>query len=104
MKFCSPTRSAIQSGRNPIHVNAQNVGMSTFDPENPLRGVAGIPPNMTGFANRLVEAGYTHRVFAGKADFGMGYQKQTPMGRGYTDALFYYNHSTLPHRRLGRRL
>merc|ERR1719460_2466862 len=23
-KFCSPTRSAIQSGRNPIHVNVQN--------------------------------------------------------------------------------
>ena len=28
-KFCSPTRSAIQSGRNPIHVNAQNVGMES---------------------------------------------------------------------------
>jgi arylsulfatase B len=25
-KFCSPTRSALQSGRNPIHVNVQNVG------------------------------------------------------------------------------
>ena len=24
-KFCSPTRSALQSGRNPVHVNVQNV-------------------------------------------------------------------------------
>jgi len=92
-KFCSPTRSAIQSGRNPVHVNAQNVNMSRWDPKNPLVGVAGIPVNMTGFAQRLAEAGYRHRVFAGKADFGMAYEKQTPMGRGYTDALFYFSHT-----------
>ena len=91
-KFCSPTRSAIQSGRNPIHVNAQNVGMQSWDPANPFNGVSGIPVNMTGFAQRMAEAGYKHRTFAGKADFGMAYQKQTPMGRGYTDALFYFNH------------
>lgn len=47
---------------------------------------------MTGFAQRMGEAGYRHRVFAGKADFGMAYYKQSPMGRGYTDALFYFNH------------
>lgn len=81
-KFCSPTRSAIQSGRNPIHVNAQNVGMQNLDPENPLNGVSGIPVNMTGFAQRLADVGYKHRVFAGKADFGMAYAKSTPLGRG----------------------
>jgi arylsulfatase A-like enzyme len=91
-KFCSPTRSAIQSGRNPVHVNAQNVGMNSWDPANPFQGVSGIPVNMTGFAQRMAEAGYKHRVFAGKADFGMAYEKQSPMGRGYTDALFYFNH------------
>merc|ERR1719265_2368263 len=91
-KFCSPTRCAIQSGRNPIHVNAQNVAMTRFDPENPRTGISGIPLNMTGFAQRLGEAGYKHRTFAGKADIGMAYYKQTPMGRGYTDALFYFNH------------
>lgn len=47
---------------------------------------------MTGFAQRLAEAGYKHRVFAGKGDFGMAYYKQTPMGRGYTDALYYHEH------------
>jgi arylsulfatase A-like enzyme len=91
-KFCSPTRSAIQSGRNPIHVNAQNVGMNSWDPAHPYTGVSGIPVNMTGFAQRMAEAGYKHRIFAGKADFGMAYFKQSPMGRGYTDALFYFNH------------
>ena len=39
----------------------------------------------TGFAQRMAEAGYKHRTFAGKADFGMAYEKSTPMGRGYTD-------------------
>ena len=40
-------------------------------------------------AQRMAEAGYKHRTFAGKADFGMAYEKSSPMGRGYTDALFY---------------
>ena len=44
-KFCSPTRSAIQSGRNPVHVNAQNLGMNSWDPANPFQGVSGIPVN-----------------------------------------------------------
>ena len=47
---------------------------------------------MTGLASRLAEAGYKHRVFAGKADFGMAYREQTPMGRGYTSALYYHQH------------
>ena len=65
--------------------------MESWDPEHPFTGVSGIPVNMTGFAQRLDEVGYKHRVFAGKADFGMAYHKQTPMGRGYTDALFYFS-------------
>ena len=91
-KVCSPTRSAIQSGRNPIHVNAQNVDMERWDPKNPLNGVSGIPVNMTCFASRLAEAGYNHRTYAGKADFGMAYARQTPKGRGYTDTLHYFQH------------
>ena len=66
--------------------------MNSWDPANPYTGVSGIPVNMTGFAQRMAEAGYKHRTFAGKADFGMAYEKSTPMGRGYTDALFYFNH------------
>ena len=66
--------------------------MTRFDPANPLIGISGIPVNMTGFAQKLGDAGYQHRVFAGKSDIGMAHQRQTPMGRGYTDALFYFNH------------
>jgi arylsulfatase B len=91
-KYCSPSRSAIQSGRNPIHVNAQNVDMASFDPENPLTGLSGIPVNMTGLAERLAAVGYTRRVYSGKADFGMAYKRQTPIGRGYNHALFYFQH------------
>jgi len=57
--------------------------MQSLNPQDPFNGVSGIPVNMTGFAQRLAEAGYKHRVFAGKADFGMAYQKSTPMGRGW---------------------
>jgi hypothetical protein len=66
--------------------------MNSWDPANPFTGVSGIPVNMTGFAQRMAEAGYKHRTFAGKADFGMAYEKSTPIGRGYSDALFYFNH------------
>ena len=30
-KFCSPTRSAIQTGRNPIHVNVQSKCSSSLN-------------------------------------------------------------------------
>ena len=43
--FCSPTRSAIQSGRNPIHVNTVNTSPQlrnpTWDPQY-------LPPEITG--------------------------------------------------------
>ena len=73
-------------------MNAQNVDMERWDPKNPLNGVSGIPVNMTCFASRLAEAGYNHRTYAGKADFGMAYARQTPKGRGYTDTLHYFQH------------
>ena len=36
-QFCSPARSAIQSGRNPIHVNVQNVPPEYVSPGKELR-------------------------------------------------------------------
>ena len=38
-KFCSPTRSAVQSGRNPIHVNVLNLGPEWHNPQ--ARGAGG---------------------------------------------------------------
>jgi arylsulfatase A-like enzyme len=31
-KYCSPSRSALQSGRNPIHVNVVNANMGLYNP------------------------------------------------------------------------
>jgi hypothetical protein len=73
-KFCSPTRSAIQSGRNPIHVNVQNyqpVQWNWQEPDkDPDSGFAGISRNMTTISSVMKGAGYaTH--FAGKWDCRM---------------------------------
>ena len=64
-KFCAPTRSSIQSGRNPIHVNVQNYQPVVWDSADPNRdkvsGYAGIPTKMTGMSAVLKSAGYaTH--------------------------------------------
>ena len=45
--ICSPSRSALQSGRLPVHVNTQNAAMSSVNPKDPVSGYAGIPRNMT---------------------------------------------------------
>ena len=63
--ICSPSRSALQSGRLPVHVNTANAAMSSHNPKDPVSGFAGIPRNMTCVANKLGEVGYsTH--FVGK--------------------------------------
>jgi arylsulfatase I/J len=94
-KFCSPTRSAIQSGRNPIHVNVQNyqpVQWNWQEPDkDPDSGFAGISRNMTTISSVMKDAGYaTH--FAGKWDCGMATPDMTPHGRGYDTSLFYFHH------------
>lgn len=68
-KFCSPTRSAFQSGRNPIHVNVQNEDPQVVNPADPVSGFAGIPRNMTAIGTVMQRAGY-HTVFSGKWDCG----------------------------------
>ena len=64
-KYCSPSRSALISGRNPIHVNVNNFMPSMFNPSDAVSGYAGIPVNMTGIGTVMKAAGYT-TVFAGK--------------------------------------
>ena len=62
-KYCSPTRSAIQSGRNPFHVNPLNAGPEIYNPEDPVSGMAGIPRNVTGMAMKMSAAGYVTHMF-----------------------------------------
>jgi arylsulfatase B len=69
-QFCSPTRCAIQTGRNPLQVNPLNLEPDVANPSDPIGGFAGIARNFTGIAAKLAQAGYrTH--FAGKWDAGM---------------------------------
>ena len=62
-KYCSPTRSSLQSGRLPIHVNVLNADMSSYNPNDPVSGFAGVPRNMTGISAVMKKGGYaTHMV------------------------------------------
>lgn len=88
---CSPTRSAIQSGRHPTNVNVMNAAMETVNPGDPVAGFAGIPRNMTGIATKLAAAGYVTAYF-GKWDAGMATPDHPPDGRGYQQGLWYYHH------------
>jgi len=85
-QFCSPTRSSLQSGRYPSHVNDKNADVTAYNPADPVSGFAAIPRNMTGIASKLKAAGYmTHQV--GKWDAGMATWDHTPHGRGYDTSL-----------------
>ena len=56
-KFCSPSRSALQTGRNPTHVNVNNYMPIMHNPADPVSGYSAIPRNMTGLATLMRRAG-----------------------------------------------
>jgi arylsulfatase A-like enzyme len=62
--YCSPSRSALQSGRNPIHVNLNNDDLFLSNPaERTTGGFSGIPRNMTCIGNKMQTAGYETSFF-----------------------------------------
>merc|ERR1719506_2867039 len=91
-KSCGPTRSALQTGRLPIHVCDGNHDPCQYN-EHEATGIgAGIPRNMTGVAQKMKKGGYrTHMV--GKWDAGMATPTHTPVGRGYESQLCYFHHA-----------
>eukprot|EP00040_Diaphanoeca_grandis_P044585 m.12819 g.12819 ORF g.12819 m.12819 type:complete len:654 (+) comp9463_c0_seq1:180-2141(+) len=79
-KFCSPTRSSLNSGRLPIHVNQEN-----HPPEYPGGGV---PLGMTMIAEKFASAGYlTHQI--GKWHCGMSGYDRLPVSRGFNTSFGY---------------
>lgn len=62
--WCAPSRSALLSGRLPIHVNdAKKVSFIAYNPKDPVSGFNGIPCKMTLISAKMKEAGYaTHQV------------------------------------------
>ncbi len=62
-RFCSPSRSSLNSGRLPVHVNTANARPDVTNPNDPVSGFAGIPRNMTGLGTVMLNGGYsTHQV------------------------------------------
>ena len=62
-KYCSPTRSAIQSGRAPYHVNVLNAAPDVWEPANPAAGAAGMAREMTGMGIKMAAANYSTHFF-----------------------------------------
>ena len=90
-KYCSPSRCALQSGRNPIHVNVLNSPLTQHNPADPVSGQQGMPVNMTGLAEKMRVAGYNTHAY-GKWNAGMAHARQTPAGRGYNQSLVYFDY------------
>jgi arylsulfatase B len=91
--YCSPSRCALQTGRNGIHVNVVNSPVTQWNPADPQGGFQGAARNFTSIAAKLKSVGYTTK-HVGKWNVGMGVHAQTPAGRGYDTALSYFDYDT----------
>ena len=85
-RFCSPTRSALMTGRLPIHVNQQNSA------EYPWTAAA-MHPDFRTVADVLRDQAHyaTHQL--GKWHLGLARQAFTPAGRGFDTSVGYLSGS-----------
>jgi len=79
--YCSPTRVSLMTGRLPYHAQQSNYPNCDLG--------QGAPPNMTFISTKLKTAGYRTAHF-GKSHLGMARQEQAPKGRGFDEALIYF--------------
>jgi len=89
---CGPSRSALLSGRNAMHVNYQNNGAMSWNPENKVSGYGGVPPNMTLMGTKMKEAGY-NTAYTGKWDVGFASTAQMPYPNGFDKFFGYLQHA-----------
>lgn len=81
---CTGTRTSLQSGRFPVHVQT-----SLKNPDDPS---SGMPRNLTGLAEHLKKNNTYATHYVGKWDVGMATPRHTPHGRGYDTSLNYFEH------------
>ena len=81
---CTGTRTSLQSGRLPVHVQT-----SLKNPEDPS---SGMPRNLTGLAEHMKQNNTYATHYVGKWDVGMATPRHTPKGRGYDTSLNYFEH------------
>ena len=86
--YCSPSRSAFHSGRNPMHVNVWNDNLFVHNSSDSQYGFGGIPTSMTGLAEKLTGVGYAAHHIA-KWHAGIGTHTHTPVGRGFNSSYGY---------------
>ena len=67
----------MQSGRHPLHVNAENEDQLNYNPGDPVSGYQGIPLGMVTLPKLLAPAGYTS-YFYGKWDVGVNSHPSKP--------------------------
>jgi len=89
---CGPSRSALLSGRNAMHVNYKNNGAMAWNSTNKVSGYGGVPPNMTLIGTKMKEAGYK-TAYSGKWDVGFASLGQMPYYNGFDKFFGYLQHA-----------
>lgn len=81
LPYCSPTRSALMSGKYPLHTGVHNVIAPT--------SAAGLPLRDETLANLLKRGGYQNHAI-GKWHLGHAHWLQTPTFRGFDEFFGFY--------------